>query len=242
VRVTRGGYNGPIALDVLGVPAECGVAVLPGTVAAGQTSGVVGLKAAAGSTFLPRDVQVVGKGDHGPTVAASRTIVFAQQTIATPGFGMAGTIPSYGRPFVSLTAAVTKPGPILLNAGVSQLVLPQKSTVEVPLQVVRTTPEKRKYTLAALSPPTGLSVSTSEIGETSASVTVKVTAAADAPLGPLTLALVVQAPGQDGAATTRREAATRKGTAPPASLPTVAAAMVTLEVVRPANPQGSSKN
>ena len=164
VTVTRTGYNGPIALDVLGVPAEGGVTVLPGTVPAGQTGGVVGLKAAAESTFEAREVQVVGKGKEGQTVAASRTIVFAQQTISTPGFGMAGTIPSYTRPLVSLTSAVIRPGPILLNPEVSKLVVPQGSMVEVPLQVVRTTGAEKKYKLAALSPPTGLSVAELEIG------------------------------------------------------------------------------
>ena len=68
VTVTRGGYNGPIVLDVLGIPAGSGVTVIPGTVPAGQTCGVVGLKADAGSTFDARDVQVVGRGDDGQTV------------------------------------------------------------------------------------------------------------------------------------------------------------------------------
>jgi hypothetical protein len=240
VTVTRTGYNGPIALDVFGVPAEAGVTVLPGSVPAGQTSGVVGLKAAAGSTFEAREVQVVGKGNEGQTVAASRTIVFAQQTISTPGFGMAGTIPSYTRPLVSLTSAVIKPGPILLNPEVSKLVVPQGSAVEVPIQVVRsTTAEKeQKYKLAPLSPPTGLSVAEREIGATGTSATVKVTAAADAPLGPLVVGLVAQAPSQGGAPATRRGtgAATARGPAPPPPPPpAVAAAMIAVEVVRPAS-------
>ena len=62
VTVTRGGYNGPIALDILGIPVEGGVTVLPGIVPAGQTSGVVGLKADAESTLHAREVQIVGKG------------------------------------------------------------------------------------------------------------------------------------------------------------------------------------
>jgi hypothetical protein len=97
------------------------VTVRPGTIPAGQTSGAVGLEAAATSTFLPREVQVVGKADHGQAVAAVQTIIFAQQTIATPGFGMGGTIPSYARPFVSLTAAVVNPGPIPPGPGASRL-------------------------------------------------------------------------------------------------------------------------
>jgi hypothetical protein len=237
VTVTRTGYNGPITLDVFGIPAEGGVTVLPGTVPAGQTSGVVGLKAAAESTFEAREVQVVGKAKEGQTVAASRTIVFAQQTISTPGFGMAGTIPSYTRPLVSLTSAVIKPGPILLNPEASKLVVPQGSVVDVPIQVVRTTAAEKKYKLAALSPPTGLSVAELEIGETGTRATVKVTAAADAPVGLLMVGLVAQAPSQGGGPATRRGtgAANTRGPAPPPPPPAVASAMIAVEVVRPAS-------
>jgi hypothetical protein len=236
VTVTRTGYTGPIALDVLGVPAGGGVTVLPGTVPAGQAGGVVGLKAAAESPAEAREVQVVGKARDGQTVAASRTIVFAEQTISTPGFGMAGTIPSYTRPLVSLTSAVIKPGPILLNPEAPKLVVPQGCVVEVPIQVVRSTGAEKTYRLAALSAPTGLSVAESEIGETGTSATVKVTAAADAPLGPLTVGLVAQAPGQGGAPATRRGtgAANTRGPAPPPP-PAVAATMIAVEVVRPAS-------
>jgi hypothetical protein len=238
VTVTRAGYSGPIALDVFGVPAEGGVTVLPGTVPGGGTSGVVGLKAAAESTCEAREVQVVGKGKDGQTVAASRTIVFAQQTISTPGFGMAGTIPSYTRPLDSLTSAVIKPGPILLNPEAAKLVVPQGSVVEVPIQVVRTTEAEQKYKLAALSPPTGLSVAELEIGAKGTSATVKITAAADAPLGPLMVGLVAQAPSPGGAPASRRGtgAANTRGPAPaPPPPPAVAAAMIAVEVVCPAS-------
>jgi hypothetical protein len=135
---------------------------------------------------------------------------------------------------------VIKPGPILLNPGASKFVVPQGSTVEVPLEVVRTIQEKRKYRLVVLSPPTGLSVAESEIGETSTRVTFKVTAKADAPLGSVMVGLVAQAPAQGGAAGTRRAdgAAAKKGAAAPQPLPAaVAAAMITFEVVRPAPPK-----
>ena len=160
------------------------------------------------------------EGTSGQAVAASRTIVFAQQTISTPGFGMAGTIPSYWRPFVSLTAAVTRPGPIAPESGEAKLVVPQGSTVEVPVQVVRDGAAKAKYQLAALAPPTGLSVAESEIGESTTSAAVKVTAAADAPLGPLMLGLVATPAGLKDAGPPRRVS--------------VAAAMIPVEVVRPA--------
>jgi hypothetical protein len=151
---------------------------------------------------------------------------------------MAGTIPSYTRPLVSLTSAVIKPGPILLNPGASRLVVPQGSVVEVPIQVVRSTEAKKTYTLAALSPPTGLSMAELEIGETGTSATVKVRAAADAPLGPLMVGLVAQAPSQGGAPATRRgtgAANTRVPATPPPPPPAVAATMIVVEVVRPAS-------
>jgi hypothetical protein len=235
--IARGGYNGPIRLEVRGVPAEGGVTAIPSLVPAGQTRGVVGLKAAIESTFTARDVQVVGRAEDGQTVVASQTIVFAEQTISTPGFGMAGTIPSYTRPFLSLTAAVIPPGPILLKPGPSQLVVPQGSTVELPLTVVRTTPEKKKYALAALNPPTGLSVAESGIGETGTTTMVKIAAAADAPLGALTLGLVARDPAPGGSARPRRGAAgaTRGDATPTPDPPAVAAALIAVEVVRPPN-------
>ena len=234
VSVTRAGYNGPIALNVIGVPDGAGVTVLPGTVPGGQTSAVVGLKAAALSTFAAREVQVVGKGNDGQTVAASKTIVYAQQTISTPGYGMTGTIPSYARPVVSLTSAVTKPSPIVLNHEASKVVVPQGSTVAVPLEVVRTFKEKTKYKISALSAPSGLSVAPLEIGEAATSATVKVTAAADAPLGEFMVGLVAQAATPDGDGAARRADGPADPRAP-APIPAVAAVMITVEVVRPAS-------
>ena len=241
VTVTRGGYNGPIMLDILGIPVGSGVTAVPGTVPAGQAMGVVGLKADAGSTFDARDVQVVGRGDDGQPVTASRTIVFAHQTISTPGFGMGGTIPSYARPFVSLTAAVTRPGPIVLNPGATNLAVPHGGTIEIPLEIARngTARGTAEYQLGALSPPTGLTVAATEISEASTRVSVKVTAAADAPLGRLTIGLVAQAPRPGGATGARRGggAAPRREAEPPAAPPTAAAVIIAIEVVRPSSPK-----
>ena len=66
VTVTRAGYDGPIALDVLGVPAGAGVTVLPGTVPAGQTGGVVGLKADGESPFDACGSASGGQGSRRP--------------------------------------------------------------------------------------------------------------------------------------------------------------------------------
>jgi hypothetical protein len=235
VTVTRAGYNGPIALDVVGVPTDCGVTAVSGAVPAGQNSGVVGLRAAADSKFNVQELQIVGKGSDGRTVAAVSTVVFAQQTISTPGFGMAGTIPSYARPMVSLTSALAPPGKITLDQVETKALVPQGNTIEIPLQVVRTVKEKTKYKLTALSPPTGLSAAESELGDSESIAKVKVTAAADAPLGAFMVALVAEPVGSGDDRAGRRGAGAGNRSAAGPSTAVGIGAMIAVEVVRPAS-------
>jgi hypothetical protein len=237
VTVVRTGYNGPIELDLLGIPAASGLTVFRSTVPAGQSTGVVGLKAAADSPFRERELQVVGRAENGHAVVASKPIVFAEQTDSTRGFAMSGTIPSYARSFVSLTAAVAMPGPIGLDHVGPPILVGQGSEVKVHLQVSRTVKHTKKYRLAAVSPPPGLSVVETELSETSASAPVTVAATPDAVPGRYLLCLVAQAaaPGDTGG---RRAvpAATSKGQDSPQSVsPAVAAVMVPIEVVCPAS-------
>ena len=220
VNIARGGYAGPIDLDIRGLAPQGGVTAIPGVIPAGGALGLVGLKADRASRFDTREIQVVGKGLSGQAVAASRTIVFAQQTMSTPGFGMTGTIPGYWRRFVSVTAAVTPPGPIALDAGEAKLVVPQGGTVLVPVHIVRDSAATAKYQIVALAPPTGLSVTSLAVDERTASAAVRVTAAADAPLGPVALGLVAT-PGLSDPG-------------PPSSASVIASALIPVEVVRPA--------
>jgi hypothetical protein len=221
VNIARGGYAGPIDLDIRGLAPRGGVTAIPGVIPAGQALGLVGLKADPASRFDTQEIQVVGKGSSGQAVAASRTTVFAQQTMSTPGFGMTGTIPGYWRRFVSLTAAVTGPGPIALYAGEAKVVVHQGGTVEVPVHIVREGAATAKYQIVALAPPLGLSVTSLELGESTSLAAARVTAAADAPLGPLTLGLVATSVGLKDA-----------GLPSPASV--IASALIPVEVVRPA--------
>ena len=73
-----------------------------------------------------------------------------------------------------------------------------------------------------------------EIGETETSATVKVTAAADAPLGEVMVGLVVQTATSNGGGAARRAdgPADQRATA---AIPAVAAVMIAVEVVRPAS-------
>jgi hypothetical protein len=239
VTVVRTGYYGPIELDLVGIPAASGLTIFRGTVPAGQTTGVVGLKAAAESAFHARELQVVGRAENGHAVVASKAIVFAEQTDSTRGFGMSGTIPSYARSFVSLTAAVAAPGPIGLDHVGPKLLVEQGSEVKVHLQVSRTVKETKKYRLAAVSPPPGLSVVETELSENGASATVTVAAKADAVPGRYLLCLVAQAAarGDTGGGRRAADAVTSKGQDSPRPVsPVVAAVMVAVEVVCPASP------
>jgi hypothetical protein len=213
VTVSRSGYDGPIALDIRGVPEGSGLTVLPGIVPAGQTGGAVGLQAAYESGPEVREIQVIGRGDDGQTVVAAGTTVFAQQTMKVPGFGMSGTIPSYTRPLVSLTAAVIRPGPILLRPMTPKLTVAQGSAVEAPLQIVRMTEGEGSYKIVAVALPSGLNIDEAEVGASATTAKVRVTAAADAPLGPVRLGLVARASKSEGYP--------------------VAAALIDVEVTRP---------
>jgi hypothetical protein len=221
VTVTRSGYDGPITLDIRGVPEGPGLTVLPGLVSAGQNGGVVGLRATADCEPLVRDIQVIGKGDDGATVVASGTMVFARQTLKVPGFGMSGTIPSYTRPMASLAAAVAQPGPILLHPAASKLVVPQGGGVEAPLQIVRPIEAEASYKIVALSPPSGLEIGEVAVsgGESTAGVQVK--AAANAAPGPYRVGLIATASKSDGVP--------------------VAAALIDVEVVQPARDEPTAR-
>ena len=93
-----------------------GVTVLPGTVPAGQTRGVVGLKAVRPARFDTQEIQVVGKGEQRPDRrgVAGRSCSPSRRC-RRPASAWPGRSPATARPFVSLTAAVTRPGPIVLN-------------------------------------------------------------------------------------------------------------------------------
>ena len=60
VTVQRKGYSGPITVTVADPPA--GLTVRPGTIAAGQTVGVLSLSAAADAKFPAAPIKLVGRG------------------------------------------------------------------------------------------------------------------------------------------------------------------------------------
>ncbi|MHC5544711.1 hypothetical protein ACYOEI_41290, partial [Singulisphaera rosea] len=197
VTVTRSGYEGPISLDVQGIAEGTGLSAVPATVPAGHARGILALKAGAEGTSQVQELQVVGKGEDGRVVVASGSVVFAKQTMADPGFGMSGTIPSYSRPVLSLVAAMAKASPIRLVPTAERLAVTRGGSVEATLKVERTGNDRATYKVVALAPPTGLSVAEAKIGEDTSSITLKISVAKDAPVGSIPLGLVVQAAKSD---------------------------------------------
>ena len=232
ITVTRAGYDGPITLEIADLPAEAGVTVLPGTVPAGQSVGVVGLRASSASTFEVQELQVVGEGGEGQSAVASKKVVFAEQQATGSGFGQSGGLPSHVRPSVSIAAAVAAPGPILLEPEATKIVVPQGATIDVPIRIVRTVEPKGKLTLAALPLPDGLTISDSEIDETATPAAIRITAA-KAPLGPVSIGLVARSVSREGRGRRRAQ---------PAAPSPLAGVMLTLEVVRPARLELTSKS
>src|SRR5690606_36794464 len=88
--VARAGYEGANAMVISDLPADDGVTAMRGTVPAGQSVSVVGLRASPGSTFDVRELQVVVEGDDGRSVVATKAIVFAEQQATGSGFGQSG--------------------------------------------------------------------------------------------------------------------------------------------------------
>jgi hypothetical protein len=233
VAITRRGYEGAIAFEVVGLPADGGVTALPSVAGPRSSEAVIPFRASANATFSGGDVQIIGRGDHGPVVTASKTIVFAEQTIADSGFGIGGTIPSYTRPSVSLALAVCRPGPIEVAVEPKTYLVPQGTTVDVPLQVTRSHGDKKIYKVAAIAPPTGLNVAELELDPNRVNATAKLTAAPDMRLGDTAVGLALQTPAPAGPGRRRGGAAAKKDAASPASA-TGPAIWITLEVVRPA--------
>ena len=81
VTVKRKGYTGPIAVTVDNPPA--GLTVRPGTIAAGQTGGVLTLSASADAGFPAAAIKLVGRG-QGPSGPIERLavmpVVFSKQS------------------------------------------------------------------------------------------------------------------------------------------------------------------
>jgi hypothetical protein len=208
VSVKRKGYTGPITVTVDGPPA--GVTVRPGTIAAGQTAGVVTLSAAADARFPAAPIRLVGRGQgaSGPIErVASETVVFAKQSnLAT------SAITEYG-----IVAAPALSTPVTLDVGTEPIEVAHGFEAAIPVKVVRTKGSDAALAVSALFVPAGVTVPGDSIAEKAAEGKIRVQSVLEAAPGTGTLAL--QAKGKiAGADRTIILPAVTLAIVPPASL------------------------
>lgn len=189
VTVRRKGYSGPITVTVIEPPA--GLVVRPGSIAAGQTTGVITLAASADASFPAAPIKLVGRGQRsgGPFERlASKLLVFTPT--ATPP---AGTIAQYG-----LVAAPALPTPVALDTPPQPIEVPHGFSAKIPVKVARGKGADAAIAISGLSLPPAVTVANATIAAKALEGSVTVNAPLEAVLGTMTLAL--QAKGKFGGA------------------------------------------
>ena len=177
----RKGYSGPITVTVADPPA--GLTVRPGTIAAGQTAGVLSLSATADATFPAAPIKLVGRaqGPNGPFERlASKPVVYAQQS----------TLPT-------CTITQYRPGrrPCSGSAGhASRHPRPRSRfahglSATIPIKLMRTKGADGALAISPLPLPPGLTIANATIADKAAEGNVTVNAAVAAPLGTMTIGL-----------------------------------------------------
>ncbi len=183
VTVIRKDFNGPITLSVANPPA--GVTVRPGTIADGQLVGAFTVSAAPDAAVGPVSLNVVGQaqGPSGPIVSsAEKAIIFAQQaTLPTNTFSQRGLIAATGLP----------PG-ITLDTPATPIEIPHGFSGPVPIKVVRANGADTALAVTPLPLPPGVTIPAANIAAKAAEGSVTVTAAPEAALGAMSVALLAK--------------------------------------------------
>jgi hypothetical protein len=185
VTVLRRGFSGPITVTVADPPA--GLSVRPGTIAAGQTSGVLTLSASAQATFPAAPLRLVGRatGAPGPFERlATKPTVYAQQN----------NVPMCSIDHFGVVAAPALATPVALETPSTPIEIPHGYSATVPVKIVRMNGADSALEITALPLPAGLAVPKASIAAKAADGKVTVNAAVAAPLG--TSTLVLQAKGK----------------------------------------------
>ena len=204
VEVTRQGYDGPITLNVANPPP--GLSIRPGRVNPGQSIGSLTISSTADSAFEIANLKLIGEGQGPIVVAASKSIIFAQQAGLTTNVEVQEGLP----------AATALPIPIALDSPTTPVEVAHGYGANVPIKAVRGAgTEDIVLTFGSLPLPTGFTIGASTIPAKALEGGATVNAAPEAPLG-LTI-IVLTAKGSIGG-----------------KEKTLAIPAVTIEVVRPA--------
>jgi hypothetical protein len=183
VSVTRKDYGGPITLSVLEPPA--GVTVRPGTIAAGQSVGVVSLTASPAAAFQAVPLRLVGRGQAtgGPIESGvTSTVVFAKQGILATSSLVQHDLP----------AAPALPPPVILESPGEPIEVAHGFGTSIPIKLIRTKGADAALAVTPLPLPPGIAVPAANLAEKSGSGTVAVNSAPEAALGMMTIGLVAK--------------------------------------------------
>ncbi|MBX6312654.1 MAG: hypothetical protein IRY99_07010 [Isosphaeraceae bacterium] len=184
VKIARNGYNGPITLTVLDPPS--GLSVRPGTVAEGQSVGVLSLSAASDAAFGPVCLRVVGQaqGPNGPILEiASKEVIYATQAnLPTNSQTQRGLVAAPALPrLVTLEVPVDEPIEVVHGFGAS-----------IPIKVNRSAGGEGSLAISPLPLPPGLTIPNAQIDDKAEEGTITVNAAPEAALGNVTIGLTAK--------------------------------------------------
>jgi hypothetical protein len=180
VTIERKGFTGPITITVADPPP--GLSVRAGTIPAGQTAGVLTLSAAPDAAFPPAPIKLIGQaqGSSGPIERiATRAVVYAQQPpLATCSITELG-----------LVAAPALPLPVTLETPATPIEVAQGFGMAIPVKVIRSKDANGALAITPLPLTPGIVVPAATIAEKALEGNVVASAAANAPLGTVTVGL-----------------------------------------------------
>jgi len=180
VTVQRKGYSGPISVTVADPPA--GLTVRPGTIAAGQTIGVLSLSAAAAASFPAAAIKLVARGQDasGPFERiAFKPIVYAQQP----------PLPTCSITEYGVVAALALALPVGIETPLAPVEVAHGLSATISVKVTRTKGADGALAISPLALPPGLAIPGTTIADKAAEGKVTIKAAREAPLGTMTVGL-----------------------------------------------------
>ncbi len=183
VSLVRKGYNGPITLRVENPPA--GLTVRDGSIADGQTLGILSVSASADAAFGVTTLDVVaeaGSPEAPGLVHATRTFVFAQQPPLTTN-----AMTQVGFAVVPALAL-----PVAIETPADPLEIAHGSGGPIPIKVVRAKDAEGALAVTALLLPPGLVVAPLTIGARDEAGNVSLNTTTDLPLGRLSVGLMAK--------------------------------------------------
>jgi hypothetical protein len=180
VTIRRKGFSGPITVTVADPPA--GLSVRAGSIAAGQTGGMISLSATADASFPAAPIRLVARaqGSNPPLERiAFNPLVFARQA----------NLPMCTIIQTGLIAAPALTTPVTLDTPSQPIEVPHGFSATIPVKVMRSKGSDAGLTITPRTLPPGLTVPNATIAEKKADGTVTVNAALAAALGTTTIAL-----------------------------------------------------